>query len=327
MPQSATATSVQLEITQYIKAECERYGTTKAVRPGHRSPFQWPPPNVTLDYHITGAQFTETATIEIDNEEFTAQIAETPHGFFGRIEHLWNEARADSIDELIDKLKSQAWPLIFRQKQIAILLGKKQRFTQSIESLEPADRLKLLFAPDRDIAHEAMIAIDQSASSHVYGPALLVILKDRTHPYRRSAQWVVLDLFEDLPSYCQGDQEQEAIQAIKDLIWDAEDDFARTTYKAGVVLGGHICTEAAAKALLDCFHCPSKIGRRSAYHASFHLAEWCPERREHIAELLQKAANEDPEPILREYCAAMARDVANADPDHVADPFFPEENN
>lgn len=321
-----TAETVRDEIIRYIEAECKRYGSTEAVRPGHRVPFEWPPAPVSFDYHVSGTQFQTPVTIQIDGEDFDAQIAETPHGVFGRIEHLWNEARGDSVDAVLEKLKSEAWPLLFRQRQISILLGQKNRFLGSIDALGPGDLLKLLFAPDRDIAHEAMMAIDRSASSHLYGPALIAILNDKTHPYRRSAQWYVLDLFEDLPSYCSGQLESDAIQAMRALIWDAKDDFARTTYKAGVVLGGHVCTDEAATALLDCFHSPSKIGRRAAYHASFHLAEWCPERREMIAEKLRIAINEEIEPILKEYCTSMARDVANADPDHVADPIFPEEN-
>ncbi|MFX8988315.1 hypothetical protein ABTN23_19740, partial [Acinetobacter baumannii] len=71
--------------------------------------------------------------------------------------------------------------------------------------------------------------------------ALLEILRDREHPMRRIAQWCVLDLFEDLPSYFPDDEGQkQAVDAMSGLLWDAEDDYARTVFKAGVVLGGHV---------------------------------------------------------------------------------------
>ena len=103
-----TAETVRDEIIRYIEAECKRYGSTEAVRPGHRVPFEWPPAPVSFDYHVSGTQFQTPVTIQIDGEDFDAQIAETPHGVFGRIEHLWNEARGDSVDAVLEKLKSEA---------------------------------------------------------------------------------------------------------------------------------------------------------------------------------------------------------------------------
>jgi hypothetical protein len=41
---------------------------------------------------------------------------------------------------------------------------------------------------------------------------------------------------------------------------------------------------------------------------------------------LSKAAEDDPDPILREYAANMAKDIAGGK-DHVSDPVFPEEEN
>ena len=43
---------------------------------------------------------------------------------------------------------------------------------------------------------------------------------DDRHPHRRSAQWCVLDMFEDLPSFCPtGEDQQAAIHAIQGLMW------------------------------------------------------------------------------------------------------------
>src|SRR5207244_1266378 len=110
-----------------------------------------------------------------------------------------------------------------------------------LRELTPLDLLKLLYCEDRDVANEAKTEIELNASNHAFFPSLVHVLRDRLHPNRRSAQWCVLDLFEDLPSYCDSSQDEvAAVDAMKTLIWDAEDDFARTIYKAGVVLGGHL---------------------------------------------------------------------------------------
>ena len=117
----------------------------------------------------------------------------------------------------------------------------------------------------------------------------------------------------------------DAVDAIKERIWSAEEDYARTVYKAGVVLGGHICNDPAANALIQCIRAPSKIGRRSAIHAVFHLAEWMPACREQILGALQQASNEDPEPLLRAFAAGIAQDIEAKETEHVMEPLFPDE--
>jgi len=96
-------------------------------------------------------------------------------------------------------------------------------------------------------------------------------------------------------------------------------------YKAGVVLGGHVCDDPAAAALFHCFHAPSRIGRRSAYHASFHLAEWRPDLRSQVLERLRQAALTDPEPLLAIFADKLADDVDRGEVDHVMEPMFPDE--
>ena len=133
-------------------------------------------------------------------------------------------------------------------------------------------------------------------------------------------------MFEDLPSFCPNEDTQaQAVIAIRNLVWNAADDYARTIYKAGVVLGGHVCTPQAAEAILECVRAPSKFGRRSAIHASFHLAEWMKEYKTQILVTLDEAATEDSEPLLREFAASMARDVRTGAYEHMTEPGFPEE--
>jgi hypothetical protein len=135
-----------------------------------------------------------------------------------------------------------------------------------------------------------------------------------------------LDLFEDLPSYVRTEQEvDDTINAVTALICRAEDDYARTVYKAGVVLGGHLEYPAAGPALMGCLTCSSKIGRRAAVHGLFHYAEWKPAAASDVIARLQKVGEEDPDPLLREYATLMARDVMAGYPDHVVDFLFPDE--
>ena len=60
-------------------------------------------------------------------------------------------------------------------------------------------------------------------------------------------------------------------------------------------------------------------------HASFHLCEWMPTRKEQVAETLAAAAQSDPEPMLREYCKGLIRDIENERIDHIAEPIFADE--
>ncbi len=322
--QSAEALREELQV--WIDREVERLGTSEAVDMGHRVEFHWPPRPVSLDYHVHGDQFVDAVIADFDGEPFTVRFAHTSQGVFGRVERLWHEAKGESRAAVLTSLRNAAQPLFSRQRQIATLLGMPGRYCGSISELKPLDLIKLLFAANRDIGREAAVVIETHASTHLFGPCLIEILKNRTHPYRRAAHWQVLDLFEDLPSFCGTvDVQREAVLAVRNLILDATDDICRAIYKAGVVLGGHICTEDAAAALLECFDSSDRIGRRAAYHASFHLAEWLPAWRDRIVTKLQLAAESDPEPTLVIYCRHMARDVANEDIDHVADPVFEDE--
>ena len=154
----------------------------------------------------------------------------------------------------------------------------------------------------------------------MFTDALIHILDDRTHPLRRIAQWCVLDMFEDLPAFCRSPEDEvKAVAGIRDLVWSANDDYARTIYKAGVVLGGHVCSEQSAEALLACMFAPSRVGRRSAMHAVFHLAEWMPEKRDEIVGKLKMASKNDSEPLLRTFAACMARDIESKAPEHVTE--------
>ncbi|MBS1704969.1 MAG: hypothetical protein JST40_03785 [Armatimonadetes bacterium] len=313
-------------LMEFVKADAERLGTTKVVKPGHYVPFHWPPRAISLEYHVKGDAFVETEAVEFENSPFTIRIAETPYGVFGRVDNLWHEARGETREDVIRVLGEMAKPILARQREIAQILGLAGRFEGKLADLDALSLMKLLYAQDRSIVHDAMVAIETFPNPFQFGPPMIAVLRDAIHPYRRSAQWGVLDMLEDLPTFCPSEASQnEAIRAIRDLVFYAEDDYARAVYKAGVVLGGHICTPAAGEALLECFKSASKIGRRAAYHAAFHLAEWLPSYRDRVIEGLKNAAVHDPEEILREYCMCMARDVERGEVDHVADPMFPEE--
>jgi hypothetical protein len=112
---------------------------------------------------------------------------------------------------------------------------------------------------------------------------------------------------------------------MRDLLWDAEDDYARTIYKAGVVLGGHIPHVYGGPTLLECLHAPSRIGRRSAIHGLFHVVEWIPEMREQVVADLKVVAHSDREPLLREFASLMADDIDTGAFDHIQEPMFPDE--
>jgi len=302
-------------------------GSTAARRPAHRVKFHWPPQHpVSYSYHVLASDWTGKSSFEAHGETFEVRIARTPHGVFGRCEDLWHEERGDTEEDMLRSLRESCEPLFQRQLAINRALLLPGRFIGHIRDLDPSSLLRLLYCDDRDVANDAKTEIETHASNHVVFPALLAILNDRRHPNRRSAQWCVLDLFEDLPSYCDSEQdEQDAVAAIRGLIWDAEDDFARTIYKAGVVLGGHIPYVYGGPALLECLKAPSPIGRRSAIHGLYHVVEWIPEMKERVVTALREQAQTDPEPILREYAGRMATDIQSGDNDHVADPLFPGE--
>ncbi|MEZ0326520.1 MAG: hypothetical protein ACAH95_11505 [Fimbriimonas sp.] len=302
-------------------------GSTSARRPAHRVKFHWPPHPISYSFHVLATDWKGKASFQAHGETFDVEVANTPYGVFGRCTDIWHEDRGDTMEEMLANLKASSEPLFQRQLSISRTLELPTRFTGHVRELSALDQLKLLYCEDRDIANEARTEIETHASSCLYFPGLISILDDREHPNRRSAQWCVLDLFESLPDFChEEDEEMEAVRAMKDLIWSAEDDYARTIYKAGVVLGGHIPYRHGGPTLLECLYAPSKIGRRSAIHGLFHVVEWIPEMRDLVASALERVAANDPEPVLREFAASMAEDIAASAQDHRIEPVFPEES-
>ncbi|MCU0316380.1 MAG: hypothetical protein MUC92_07290 [Fimbriimonadaceae bacterium] len=295
-------------------------------KPTPRVPFNWPPHPISHDYHVLASDWSGQTEVTVYGEKLQVQTAHTAQGWFGRVERLWNEARGETEDHMLRSIALGTEPFFQRMFAISATLGLEKRFDGRIKDLAALDLLKLLYCKDRDVANEARIEIEKNASSHLYTPALIAILRDQIHPTRRSAQWCVLDMFEDLPSFTR-DQEQEsdAICAIKELMWMSGDDYARTIYKAGVVLGGHICTEEAAEALIEVIDAPSRVGRRSAMHAVFHLVEWMPGKKDEVVRALELAAKNDSEPVLRWFAQAMAEDISEGNLEHVTEPLFPEE--
>lgn len=301
-------------------------GSTEAVKPPHRVRFHWPPHPISADYHVLASEWTGRAEVSIDGEAFEVKIARTPYGVFGRCDRLWHEAKGQSIQDVLKALVKGAEPLVVRQRAIGAAIGRDGRYSGSIRDLAPEELVALLYCEDRDAGIEAGTQIETHASTRIFGPALVEILRDRRHPMRAAAHWVVLDLFEDLPSFFPTLEEQRpAVDAIRRLVIEATHDYARATYKAGVVLGGHICTHEAADALMECLASAGPIGRRAAIHGCFHLAEWLPERKESVVASLERVASADPEPLLRDYAAGIAKDVASGAVDHVVEPMFPNE--
>jgi hypothetical protein len=324
---SFTADQIADHLARYIDGEVARLGLGEAPElPSPRAPFHWPPHASSADFHVMHSDWTGDAEVKVQGECFGVKVAKTPYGYFGRVEELWAEARGPSREEMLERLAASIEPLLTRQAVIARTLGREGRYDKPIRDLPPVSLVMLLYCPDRDVSHTALTEIEAHASLQLFGPALMLILRDRRHPYRRNAQWAALDLLEDMPSFWPLDQEHRAgVGAIRDLMWDAEDDYARAIYKAGVVLGGHACTDVAADALLECFDAPSKIGRRSATHAGFHLCEWRPDRRDQVVRELWRLSQSDPEPALRAFCAALIPDIERGEVDHVTEPTFPDE--
>lgn len=319
-----SAESIARELTAFVERDVVRLGgKTEALEPSQRVKFDWPPHPVSYSYHVLASDWKQGAALEIDGESFPVEIAATPYGVFGRCNDLWLESRGQSADEMLANLRLSAEPLFLRQRTINACLEREGRFADHVRDLQPLDLLKLLYCSDRDISNDARIEIETHASSHVFAPALTAILRDQRHPYRRSAQWCVLDLFEDLPSFCSSpEQEEDAVRAMKELIWSAQDDFGRIIYKAGVVLGGHIPHKHGGPVLLECLAAPSRIGRRSAIHGLFHVVEWLPAMRDQVVAGLEQVADSDPDPQLREYAEFMARDIENNEYEHVPEPVF-----
>jgi hypothetical protein len=310
-----------------VTAVLNNGGQTNARKPSHRIRFHWPPHPVSYEYHVHATDWTGHATFEAHHESFSVRVAHTPNGYFGRCDEIWHEDRGETLEEMLANLRASAEPLFQRQLAISDALGKPGvRFTGTVRDLEPIGHLKLLYCSDRDVAQEAQTEIERHSHHPDYLPGLLFILQDTRHPNRRSAQWCVLDLFEGLPNFVTDEAgEKAAVDAMRNLIWDAEDDYARTIYKAGVVLGGHIPHLYGGPTLLECLDAPSKIGRRSAIHGLFHVVEWIPEVRDTVVDALRIHADKESEPSLRRFALAMALDIERGDNDHIPEPLFEEE--
>jgi hypothetical protein len=324
MPVAGEATKLVEAIDAFVTREIERNGgNTTAIKPPHRVKFQWPPHPISYNFHLLASDWGGSATFQAYGETFHVEVATTPYGVFGRCNAIWLEARGDTREQMLEEMERAAEPLFQRQFLICRSLEQEGRFAGHIRDLEPADLLKLLYCSDRDVASDARIEIETHAHGHQFTPALIYILRDSRHPNRRSAQWCVLDLFEDLPSFARTpEEESEAVQAMKELIWNAEDDYARTIYKAGVVLGGHIPHKHGGPTLLECLEAPSKIGRRSAIHGLFHVVEWLPSMREQVVDALREHADKESDPALRDFARLMARDIAAGAYDHIPEPVF-----
>lgn len=327
--ESATLDAQQLArcVQEFIDEVAARSGSTKAIKPGHRVKFAWPPHPISYSYHVMASDWTGSASFTRKGEEFEVKIARTPHGVFGRCEPIWLEARGETQEEMLASLQRDAEPFFVRQEVIAATLGIAGRYLKPVRELSPLSLVKLLYCSDRDVANDAQTEIETHARSGLFTQALITVLCDHKHPRRRSAQWCVLDMFEDLPSFCTHvEDEEQAVTAMKDLLWTAEDDYARTAFKAGVVLGGHIPYRFGGPVLLECLDAPSKIGRRSAIHGLFHVVEWIPSMREKVVAALREQAVKDPEPLLQRYAAGMADDIEADEPEHVQEPVFPDED-
>ncbi len=310
----------------FIQTDSLRNGGPGLVDPGRREKLVWPPHSVSHEYALGAADFHSEAVVAGYGETFRVSVAETPHGFFGRCESIWNDAKGATLEEMLAALREGMEPMLKRRHAISQTLGLKWLIHQPLKYLGPLDLLKLLYCPDRDVAMESRTIIEIQASSGLFFPALLDILSDAEHPLRRSPQWCVLDMFEDLNAFAKTPEESaEAVRRIRDLMWDAEDDYCRTIYKAGVVLGGHVSTDASAEALLQLLKAPSKIARRSASHAVFHLVEWRPELKSSVVDSLRAMAETDSEELLRSFAQSMAGDIEAESHDHVAEPVFPDE--
>jgi hypothetical protein len=327
MPEVGEAASLVAGLSAYVARQVERNGGSTSVRkPAHRIKFHWPPHPVSYSFHVLASDWTGSARLEAHGVSFPVEVAQTPYGVFGRCNDIWLEARGVSLSDMLDDMQRSAEPLFQRQLLINRTLEREGLFTGHLRDLGPEELLKLLYCEDRDVSNDARVEIETHTQVHQFTPALIFILRDDRHPNRRSAQWCVLDLFEDLPSFCRTQAEQvDAVQAMRDLIWSAQDDYARTIYKAGVVLGGHVPNKLGGPTLLECLNAPSRVGRRSAIHGLFHVVEWMPSMRDEVVKALVQRAESETDSQLKEFAELMARDIANGDYDHIPEPVFPEE--
>jgi hypothetical protein len=317
------ASEVLKGLREHITLAAATYGTTKAVHPPHRVKFHWPPHPVSYEYHVLGSDWSGQTTFEAHGEIFKVKVAKTHFGVFGRCDDLWNEARGDTELEMLETLATASEPLFRRQFAISKSIESPGRFQGDIRTLPPLDILKLFYCEDRDVANSVHEIVEVSKHRTSYFPSLCHILRDRTHPWRRSAQWCVLDLFEDLPSYIDSEQDEfEAVDAMKSLLMDADDDYARTVYKAGVVMGGHLPHRRGNTALLECLSSASIVGRRSAIHGLFHVCEWVPELSSDVVHHLRDHGKKESDPQLAIFSFAIAEDILRRTIDHTPEPVF-----
>ncbi len=296
------------------------------VKPDHRKKLRWPPPSTSHQYHVLASDWRGSAILEVHGERLSVQVASGPYGVFGRCEQIWLEARGETEAEMLNNMRSAAEPYFRKALGIHEVLGLPGRFRGHIEELEPLALVKLLFAENRDIADDAQIEIEKHAGTKLFGPALIEVLRNTTHRNRRIAQWCVLDLFEELPAYCRdATEERLAVDAMRALIWDATDDYARAVFKAGVVIGGHLSETYGGPVLIECLAAPSRIGRRSAIHGLFHVVEWVPDLRESVVAKLRTHAESEPEELLAEFARRIAADIEAEIVEHYPEPFFPGE--
>lgn len=316
------------ELKAFVQRDVMRLGSTEAVLQEGKPKFHWPPHPVSYDFHISPNRFSERATLDVDGETFPVKVATTEHGVFGRCEDLWIEAKGETLAKMLVEMKKSLQPLFDRQKAMAIALGREGRFTGHMRDLRPHDLVKLLYVEDRGLAAEAHTEIETHSTPRIFTPALVWILGDTQHPHRRSAQWCVLDSFEDLPRFVESDaQEKEAIKAIYQLIWSADDDYCRTAFKAGVVLGGHLPGGEGGRLLITALGSPSRIARRSAIHGLFHVVEWNPNLRSEVVKALRDAAAKETDPDLRTFSETMSKDIESDSMDHHPEPVFAGEHN
>lgn len=315
-----------VELSLALKAWLSKYEAAPAAKPDHRRKLRWPPPTTSHQFHVLPSDWKDSAVLEMYGERLPVVVARGNYGVFGRCEPIWLESFGETEADMLHQMRSDAEPFFRKAIGIHEVLELPGRFRSKIENLEPLALLKLLFAENRDIADDAQIEIEKHGRTNLFGPALIEVLKDRRHRWRRCAHWCVLDLFEELPAYCRdADEERAAVDAMKALMWDAEDDYARAVFKAGVVIGGHLSETYGGPVLIECLQAPSRIGRRSAIHGLFHVAEWVPDLRDSIAATLRIHAKNEDDPSLSEFARGIAGDIELESIEHCHEPLFPGE--
>jgi hypothetical protein len=315
----ASADALSLQLVAWL----QNIPKSAALKPNHRKKLRWPPPAISHQFHVLSSDWRGSAILEIHDERLPVRVAKTPHGVFGRCEPIWLESRGATEAEMLENMHKSAEPFFQKNLSINAVLSQPGRFSGNISDLEPLSLLKLLFSENRDIADDAQIEIEKHARTHLFTPSLFAILKDDRHQNRRSSQWCVLDLFEDLSAFCRNAEDQDAaVEAMKSLIWNAEDDYARTVFKAGVVIGGHLSETYGGPVLIECLMAPSQIGRRSAIHGLFHVVEWVPDLRDSIVATLRAYAEHEDDTVLNDFARHIADDIESESAEHVPEPLF-----